>query len=244
MQTSSFSRQLPKLIALVMLITAIGLHVVLRAAEIPKHQPLIRGPLFISVVFPVLDLERDRMEFVEPILDAYSFWGKMIVSTTDQKTYSPGPFSYPYHYTQQGLIKLERQLKRSSDIIPGSTQVKTFPNIPKEQQGVFGPQELSQILTKEPYLSFRLKRWDDVELMAFPSFVVLTFDYTRRPITAERDYEAVKTRFSQVINDFLKWTSYLALSAFLERSNPGLMFRCLHLRRSILTEKTSWIRFT
>ena len=46
------------------------------------HELSIRGLVFVVVVFPVLELNQDRMDTVETILDAYSFWGRQIISMT------------------------------------------------------------------------------------------------------------------------------------------------------------------
>jgi hypothetical protein len=171
----------------------------------PAQEPTLRGPVFIAVVFPVVELNLERLELIESIPDAYSFWGRMIMSVTTDKAYFPAPLSYPYRYTKRGLTALQQAIKRHSEVDSGSVQVKAASNIPKDQQYLYEPKELKQILLKEEYVSFRLKRWTDIELMAFPTFLVLAFDYTKTRIASNKDYEQqIKRRFSPVINEFQK----------------------------------------
>src|SRR2546430_687165 len=85
------------------------------ATDASIHRPIVQGPVFISVIFPVLELNQERLEMVDTIPDAYSFWGRMIISMSTQKAYFPAPLSYPYRYTKRGLSALQQELKRKSE---------------------------------------------------------------------------------------------------------------------------------
>ena len=175
------------------------------AVDDSAQVPILRGPVFISVVFPVVELNQERLELIDSIPEAYSFWGRMIISMTMDKAYFPAPLSYPYRFTKRGLTALQQAIKRHSEVDSGSVQVRTASNIPKEQQYLYEPGELKQILIREEYVSFRLKRWNDIELMAFPTFLVLAFDHTKTRINSNRDYDQViKKRFSPVLTEFQK----------------------------------------
>jgi hypothetical protein len=173
-------------------------------SEARKQQHIIRGPLFIAVVYPVVELRRERLEMIGPIRDAYSLWGRTILSVGPEKAYFPAPLSYPYQYTRQGLSALQQELKKNVDVEPNSVHARTFPNMLKAHQEAYEPSELNQIVINEPYVTFRLKRWSDIEFMSFPTFVVLAFDYTKGQIKANRDYQEIKKQFIPRINEFQK----------------------------------------
>jgi hypothetical protein len=224
-------------------ISAFAISGVLEAAMNPAHEPTIRGPVFISVVYPVVELKQERLQLIESIPDAYSFWGRMIMSMTMDKAYFPAPLSYPYRYTKRGLTALQQAIRRHSEVDSGSVQVKTASNIPKEQQHLYEPGELKQILIREEYVSFRLKRWNDIELMAFPTFLVLAFDYTKTRITSNRDYEEqIKKRFVPIINEFQKMEalqSTLGISRKTQRwaNIPVLTFTAIDSYQENVIEK-------
>jgi hypothetical protein len=195
-----------------------------QSAELRDHQPIIRGPVFIAVVFPVVELKRDRLEMVNPIPDAYSLWGRTIPSVIPaQKAYFPAPLSYPYQYTNRGLSALQQELKKNVEIEPLSVQARTFPNILKAHQEAFEPSERNRIVVNERYVSFRLKRWNDIEFMSFPTFVVLAFDYTKGQIKSNRDYQEVKKQFLPRLDEFHKMIelqSSLGISRERQRWDP------------------------
>lgn len=59
-------------------------------------------------------------------------------------------------------------------------------------------------VVNERYISFRLKRWNDIEFMSFPTFVVLAFDYTKGQIKSNGDYQEVKKQFLPRLDEFHK----------------------------------------
>lgn len=168
----------------------------------PAQQPVISGPLFIAVIYPVIEIKDELLENVEPIPDGYSFWGRIPISLSSQQAYFPAPLSYPYRFSKRGLITLQEELKKNPEVLPNTVQSRLHANIPRDYQNGFQPRELKQFIVYESYVSFRLKRWDHIELMAFPTFVVLTFDYTRNTITSNRNYQEVKTRVFPTITEF------------------------------------------
>lgn len=164
--------------------------------------PVIEGPLFISVVFPIIDLKDEGVEMIPSIPDAYNFWGKTIISISREKFYFPASFSYPYRFTKAGLLALQTQLRKIPEVDSVSVKEKSFPNIPTEQLYLYEPWELKQILIKESFVSFRLKAWNQIEIMAFPTFVVMAFDYTSSKIASTEAYEEIKRTFRKAIDEF------------------------------------------
>jgi hypothetical protein len=185
-----------------------------------KQQPVIAGPVFISLVFPVVELKQERLEMFETITDAYSFWGRMMISSLSEKAYFPAPLSYPYRYSKSGIQALQRELRKRPEVDSTSIQLKSFDNIPQERQSSYTPSELKQILLHETYISFRIKKWTNIELMAFPTFVVITFDYTQSGATASRDYEAVKRRLSPLMSEFQQMEGLQSLLGISRKGKP------------------------
>ena len=95
------------------------------AQDTPKFQ--LRGPTFISVVYPVIQIDDELLELIGPISEAYNFWGKTILSFVPGKSYFPGPLSYPYKFSKKGFATLENRLRRIPEIDPNIDQKKNFP---------------------------------------------------------------------------------------------------------------------
>ena len=191
------------------------------ATDASIHRPVVQGSVFISVIFPAVEVNYDQLEMIESIPDAYTFWGRIIMSATTDKGYFPAPLSYPYRYTKRGLDALQTELKKFPQVDSVSIRVRTFPNIPSEQRQ-YEPSELKRILLNETYVSFRLKKWKHIEFMAFPTFLVLAFDYVTTKINSAQDYEQVKQTFRSVIDEFQSMENIK--SAFRKRKGDANLF--------------------
>ena len=175
----------------------------------------LKGPTFISVVYPVLRIDDELLELSEPISEAYNFWGKTIISSFPGKSYFPAPLSYPYKFSKKGLATLENKLRRIPEIEPTSIKRKTFPNIPTEYHYVYEANELKNSLIYEEYLAFRLTAWDNVEFMRFPTFLVMAFDYAEKPNVP---YERVRLEWNEKVSQLQKLEN---LSSILGVSRKG-----------------------
>ena len=124
-----------------------------------KQEPIIRSPVFISVVIPAVELKRQRLEMVATIPDAYSLWGRAIPSMIPQhKAYFPAPLSYPYQYTNHGLATLQQELRDNVEVEPSWVGAQRLSqNILKAHQEAFEPSELKHAIINERYVSFRFK---------------------------------------------------------------------------------------
>ena len=151
------------------------------------QEPVFEAPVFISVVFPVIELKEDWVEMMPIIPDAYDFRGKTIISISKEKFYYPAPLSYPYRFTDRGLRELQARVRQIAEVEPSSIKGNSFPNVTSEQHYLFEPSELKQIIKREPYISFQLKGHHLAEVMAFPAFVVINLDYTRSKITSRQE---------------------------------------------------------
>ena len=167
--------------------------------EAPKFQ--LKGPTFISVVYPVLRIDDELLELLVPIGEAYNLWGKTIISFRRGKSYFPGPLSYPYKFSKKGLATLENRLRRISEIDPTSIKRKKFPNIPSQYHYVYEPDELKNSLIYEEYLAFKLNNWDNVEFMRFPTFLVMVFDYAEGP---NLPHEQIRKEWNERVSQFQK----------------------------------------
>src|SRR5262245_4770094 len=130
----------------------------------------IRGPIFISTVYPVIEVDQDLVEWVEPIPDAYSFWGKTVISSVaaEQTTFFPAPPSYPYRFSDTGIQILRQKLGEIPEIDSATITEQTFPNIPQDQEYLYSLEEKKKFLTTERYVSFKFKNWPHIEFMKFP----------------------------------------------------------------------------
>ena len=54
--------------------------------------------------------------------------------------------------------------------------------------GIAGAEEKEKFLRREKYISFRINGWPSVEVMKFPTFVVLAFDHTNTSVESLEDY--------------------------------------------------------
>ncbi len=180
-----------------------GMHAAEGAVEVKSVEPIVRGQLFISTVYPLLEVDDQRVEMVS-ITDGYNFWGRTLISLTNDKFYFPAPLSYPFRFTKAGIAELQSQLRKIPEVDSSSILEKNFPNIPSEQLSSYEPQELKQILLKESFIRFKLKTNKQIEIMAFPTFVVLALDYTKAPINSPKAYDDIKQTFRTAVEDFQK----------------------------------------
>ena len=132
------------------------------------------------MVYPVAEVDQELVEFVETIEGAYNFWGKIVIGSVVgfDKTFFPGSLSYPYKFSDQGAQILRQRLEGVPEIDVSTITEKIFPNIPQDQLYVYTEEEKKTFLIEEKYISFKLKEWDNIEFMKFPTFVVLAFDHT------------------------------------------------------------------
>jgi len=169
--------------------------------------PLLKGPLFISTVYHVVEVDDSLVELIEPIADAYSFWGRTIISSraATQKTFFPAPLSYPYRFSDKGLQILKHKLEQIPEINTSTISEQTFPNIPPDQHYLYSADEKRKFLIAEKYISFRIKGWDNIEVMKFPTFVVLAFDHTVDRVRTLEDYRRFASNWNNKINNFGKF---------------------------------------
>ena len=99
----------------------------------------IHAPIFISRVYPVLEVDHTLVEWVDPVADAYSFWGKTLPSAVlpEQTTFFPAPLSYPYRFSRQGIQKLQQELKQIREIDSATITEGEFPNILPNRQELY-----------------------------------------------------------------------------------------------------------
>jgi hypothetical protein len=204
---------------MVLCLTVICIDKAWTAASTPKQTPILRGPVFISVIYPAVELKWDRIELIEPIRDGYAFWGKIIMSAQRDKGFFPGPISYPYRFRKSHLNTFLTELRGISLVDSRSNHIKAFPNIPKDQQQ-YSPSELTQILQGETYISFRLKQWKEVEFMAFPTFLVMTFNYVKTTVNSHQDFQEVKKTFHSVVDEFRKMGELQSILGISRGNNP------------------------
>jgi hypothetical protein len=89
------------------------------------------GPVYISTIYAVAEMEDGLVEMVDLIPDAYDFWGRMILTSISptQSTFFPAPLSYPYKFPINGLQILKDKLLQISEIEHSTIKEKVFPNI-------------------------------------------------------------------------------------------------------------------
>ena len=138
------------------------------------------GPVFITTVYPVSQIDNQIVELTDPIKDAYSFAGRSLISRRFMTEYFPTPLSYPYQFSEAGLERLKQELSNHQSVDSETVEVKTFSNIYRDQQHEFPKDKLKELLIEEKYISFKLKEWQDALFMKFPTFVTLSFDHTEQ----------------------------------------------------------------
>jgi hypothetical protein len=168
------------------------------------------GPVFISTVHPVIELDRDLVELVEPVAEAYSFWGVSSVSAV-QQTFFPAPLSYPYKFSEKGIQLLKHNLHQIAEVDSTTITERTFPNIPPDHQEYYSDAEKRKFLVEEKYIDFRLKGWDHIIFMKFPTFVVIAVDYSEVILRSVQDYRNVVAEWEEMINQFLKFEDLKAI---------------------------------
>jgi hypothetical protein len=152
----------------------------------------------------------------------------------EQKRYMPAPFSYPYKFTKEGLTELANRLKQIPEVNKTSVVRKAFPNIPSERHYMYEPSELEEILIREEYLSFKLKKWKNIEFLRFPTFLTISFDYASQPFVP---YKQIRTEWRERMNAFQKLATLrntLDISRDKRRSSnvPVLIFVARGVHRS------------
>jgi hypothetical protein len=172
------------------------------ADRLPSTPPpvAIAGPMFITTIYPIVKLDHTLVEAM-PIIDGdYNFWGKEHVSEQMIKTYFPTPLAYPYQFSKTGRTSLLSRLKEISSVDPTSVELISWPTIPQQLQYEYQPPDLQSLLIEEPYIQFKMKGWDSVTFMKFPTFVAVVFDYIRPPIRSYADYKALAHYWWDKIN--------------------------------------------
>ena len=154
---------------------------------------VIAGPAFITTIYPIVKLDKTLVEVMPITENAYNFWGKEHISERRIKTYFPTPLAYPYQFSKMGLESLRNHLKDITLVDPTSVELKSWPTIPQKWQYEYRPDDLQTLLTEEPYVQFRVRGWDRVTFMKFPTFVAVMFDYTRQLLKSYADYKALAT---------------------------------------------------
>jgi hypothetical protein len=204
-------------------------------AETPSAAPPpfpIHAPIFISRVYPVLEVDHTLVEWVDPIEDAYSFWGKTLLSAVfpEETTFFPAPLSYPYRFSQQGIQNLQQKLKQIQEIDSATITERDFPNILPNRQELYSAEEKKKFLRGEKYISFRINGWPSVEVMKFPTFVVLAFDHTSTSVKALEDYrQLVAKDWNDKIETFHKFDNLRRILGITHkeavwRRDPSLTF--------------------
>jgi hypothetical protein len=172
------------------------------ADRLSSSPPLsvIARPVFITTVYPTVILDKTIVEVMPITEHAYNFWGKEHVSEQDIKTYFPARLAYPYQFSKTGSGSLRNRLKENSLVDPTSVELKSWPTIAQKWQYEYRPDDLRTLLTEEPYIQFRMRGWDRITFMKFPTFVAVVFDYTRQPVQSDADYKALATYWRSKID--------------------------------------------
>jgi hypothetical protein len=156
--------------------------------------------VFIPTVYPTVILDKTIVEVMPITEHAYNFWGKEHVFEQDIKTYFPARLAYPYQFSKTGSGSLRNRLKENSLVDPTSVELKSWPTIAQKWQYEYRPDDLRTLLAEEPYIQFRMRGWDRITFMKFPTFVAVVFDYTRQPVQSDADYKALATYWRSKID--------------------------------------------
>ncbi|MEX0804631.1 MAG: hypothetical protein WD688_15150 [Candidatus Binatia bacterium] len=176
-----------------------------------------RGPMFVSVVYPVLTIDEELVELIDPIPGAYNLWGRDVDSFIQDKSYFPAPLSYPYKFSKKGITNLESRLRHVAEVDRPSIKRKNFPNIPSEYHHRYEPSELKYSLIHEEYLSFKLKNWENIEFKRFPTFLVMVFDYAQN---SEVSYERIRSEWNEKVGQLRKLETLLTVLGVSRKGQP------------------------
>lgn len=193
----------------------------------------IKGPVFITTVYPVIQVEQDKLpETIESIEGALDLSGKELLESVIEKHYFPAPFSYPYNFSDQDLEKLRERIRSIDTVDATSLAEEVFPNITQYGRQHFESTELESILKSERYLGFKLKHWENVRFMRFPTFLVVTIDSGTEKIASFEDYRKFAKYWKTTISEFNGFSELKEALGISRRNRrwlrtPILTFICL-----------------
>jgi hypothetical protein len=161
----------------------------------------IKGSVFISTVYPCVELDSNLIDMIDYIDRAYGLDGKEVLESIGSNEYYPAPLSYPYKFSENGITTIIKNLNSVENIDRGSVKIRSFPNIHKHEQHLFRS-NLEKILIEEEYIYFKIDGWHNIHFMKFPTFVVMNFDFTDPKAISFRDYEKYKAYWREKTKEF------------------------------------------
>ena len=159
-----------------------------------KTVKLFKPPIGIETIFPVTNIRQSLSPKTKQKNNAYEFWGTQTVDQQLVPVYFSTPISYPWEYTQEGIQTLINALKTLPNVI--SAEQKYFPTIhPKLLEAYSRYKTLSG---KESYILVKIQNWPHVNIMSFPIFTVLTFNYLDQSMS----YSDIVTDWQNIMKKF------------------------------------------
>jgi hypothetical protein len=164
-------------------------------------------PLFIATVYPVINLDMNLVEYMKPIEDAYSLWGKPLMNMgRSEYAVFTSPFSYPFKFSEHGKNILISKLKNSSFVDQSSVSTKICPSVSRSEQRQFGPLIPEDVILNEEYISFRVSDLPNISFMRFPTFTVILLDHSEQEIRTPDEYAKFASEWRGMIEQFGKMT--------------------------------------
>lgn len=179
----------------------------------------IKGPVFISNIYPVTSLKATSVSIISNTARGYDLAGKSIVSDMIEKYYFPTALSYPYQFSDEGIEELKRQLQTIPLVDSESFEIGSLPNIPEAEQYQYTKDQLQSILIEEKYVKFTLKGWDHISFLRFPTFLVVNFDFAEQAPNSYEDYKNEKKYWKDKTKEFSQLDDLAAVLGISRREN-------------------------
>jgi len=164
------------------------------AAETPTT--LFHPPIGIESVFPVTVIRHSELTELEQNANGYEIWGKEVVTQSDIPIHFSTAISYPWEYSEIVAERLSKRLQDLSYI--RSAKVEFFPSIHPQLLRLY--KNLQPFAAQERIIRVTLKHWPHAQLLSFPTFAVLVFNYQDPKLS----YSDIVKDWKKTIEDFRK----------------------------------------
>ncbi|MGD0627030.1 MAG: hypothetical protein ABSB32_20265 [Thermodesulfobacteriota bacterium] len=189
------------------------------------------NPFFISTIYPVVTIEEKELSLMDQIEDGYSLWGAYlpIPAGRIEYRYFTSPISYPYRFSEYGIKAIKDRLKKIEDVDPLSIREGGFPNIWPRDLRAYRSNIPHDKIVEEKFVGFKIKNWEDIEFLRFPTFLVMNIDKSVNPVKSLDDWKKMVVNWRQKIrelasNDALKKAIGISRESGDWKETPNLVF--------------------
>ena len=188
------------------------------------------NPFFISTIYPITKIDTEELTLLDQIEDGYSLWGSYLFTLgRTEYRYFTSPISYPFSFTDKGIKKIKEKLKKIEEIEPTSIREASLPNILPSDLRTYSSMIPKEKVIREKFIIFKIKDWDDVEFLRFPTFLVMNIDKSLYVIESINDWKKMSAYWRQkveALNENKKFKRELGIteSPHLVDNVPNLAF--------------------